>query len=191
MKDVKNNGIVLDEELDPVDPSGHLDQMFRQTRVYHAQLSQMADVKASMMLTLASLIATFSIRYLEDPVLRWPVVVLIFFCLLTIVFAAYAVMPKLRLGGRPNLEDPHCNVLFFGIFANLEYDEWVKVMNPLMRDPTRVYEAMLRDIYEMGVYLGRMKYPYIRFAYIAFLVGLVSSTLVFVLAEVLSMINGS
>ncbi len=62
MKDVINNGIVLGEELDPVDPSGHLDQLFRQTRTYHAQLSQMADVKASMMLTLASLISTFSIR---------------------------------------------------------------------------------------------------------------------------------
>jgi hypothetical protein len=191
MKDVNYNGIVLGEELDLVNPSGHLDQMFRQTRAYHAQLSQMADVKASMMLTLASLISTFSIRYLEDPYLRWPVAVMIACCLVTIVFAAYAVMPKLSLGKRPNLDDPHCNILFFGIFANLEYDEWVKVMNPIMHDPTRAYEAMLRDIYEMGVYLGRMKYRYIRIAYIAFLVGLVSSTLVFLLVEVVSIVNGS
>jgi hypothetical protein len=184
---LKGNGIVLGEELDPVKPSGHLDQLFRQTRAYHAQLSQMADVKASMMLTLASLISTFSIRYLEDPYLRWPVVVLICFCLATIVSAAYAVMPKLDLRTRPDLDNPHKNLLFFGTFTNLEYDEWVQAMNPIMQDPTQAYEAMLRDVYQMGIYLGHKKYRYIRWAYISFLTGLILSTLALVVVELVNL----
>jgi hypothetical protein len=186
--EMTNNGAVQTEvaqtmAIQPIKPSGHLDQMLRQTRAYHAQLSQMADVKASMMFTLASVIATISIRYLEDPYLRWPVLVLISCSLVTIVAAAYAVMPKLNLKSKPDLRNPHSNLLFFGTFANLEYDEWVAEMDPILQDPTRAYEAMLREIYEMGVYLGRQKYRYIRIAYIAFLAGLMLSSLAFVLVE--------
>ena len=84
----------ISQPVRTIKPSQQLDGLFRQTRLHHTQLSAMADVKASMMLTLSSLIITFSIGYLVDPILRWAVVVLIFFCILTILSAAYAVMPK-------------------------------------------------------------------------------------------------
>lgn len=192
MTEVKDNGAVKEESapeqlMEPIKPSGHLDQLFRQTRAYHAQLSQMADVKASMMFTLASVITTISIRYLEDPFLRWPVLVLISCSLVTIVAAAYAVMPKLNLKTKPDLRNSHKNLLFFGTFANLDYDEWVAEVNPILHDPDRAYEAMLRDIYEMGVYLGRKKYRYIRVAYISFLMGLMLSTLTFIVVEGVSL----
>lgn len=188
MLEVKDNGTAqmgaeLNKEMRPLAPSGHLDQMFRQTRAYHAQLSQMADVKASMMFTLASVIVTISIRYLEDPFLRWPVLVLIAGSLVTIISAAYAVMPKLNLNAKPDLRDPHTNLLFFGTFTNLEYSEWVAELEPILHDPSQAYEAMLRDIYEMGIYLGLKKYRFIRIAYIAFLTGLILSMLTFVLVE--------
>jgi hypothetical protein len=32
----------------------------------------MADVKANMLITLASLVITFSLRYFTDELLRWP-----------------------------------------------------------------------------------------------------------------------
>lgn len=192
MLEVKDNGaaqagIEQNTERRPLAPSGHLDQMFRQTRAYHAQLSQMADVKASMMFTLASVIVTISIRYLEDPFLRWPVLVLIAGSLVTIISAAYAVMPKLNLNAKPDLRDPHTNLLFFGTFTNLEYSEWVAELEPILHDPSRAYEAMLRDIYEMGIYLGLKKYRFIRIAYIAFLTGLVLSMLTFVVVELVKL----
>ncbi|MBX3057235.1 MAG: hypothetical protein KF770_12260 [Anaerolineae bacterium] len=192
MLEVKDNGAAQvgseqNKEMRSLAPSGHLDQMFRQTRAYHAQLSQMADVKASMMFTLASVIVTISIRYLEDPFLRWPVLVLIAGSLVTIISAAYAVMPKLNLNAKPDLRDPHTNLLFFGTFTNLEYSEWVAELEPILHDPSRAYEAMLRDIYEMGIYLGLKKYRFIRIAYIAFLTGLVLSMLTFVAVELVKL----
>jgi len=39
-------------------PGGHLDQMLRQTRGNLIQLSSMADVKSSMLLTLSSVVLT-------------------------------------------------------------------------------------------------------------------------------------
>ena len=73
----------------------HLDHLVRQTRMHHSQLSSMADMKANMLLTMASVVITLSVRYVTEPHLKWATTVLIFFCLLTIGLATYAVMPKI------------------------------------------------------------------------------------------------
>jgi len=144
----------------------------------------MADVKANIMLTLAALVLTFSIGYLNDPLLRWPVVVLILFCLGTVLFAAYAVMPKLDFDFRPKANSQHCNILFFGNFMNLDYEAFAEIMDEVMQTPERAYEAQIREIYELGVYLGYQKYRYVRLAYLSFIAGLLGSGLTFLLVEV-------
>ena len=177
--------------LDELEPSGLLDQMVRQTRVHHAQLSQMADVKASMLLTLASLILTFSIGYLSDPVLRWPVVIMLCFCVITILSAAYAVMPKLKLGSQPKVTESSSNILFFASFINMDYEEFAGIMNEVMHDPTKSYEAMVREIYELGIYLGWKKYRYIRIGYTAFLSGVVLSVLTLIITQIIHVLGTS
>ena len=175
--------------LEGLESGGHLDQMFRQTRIHHAQLSQMADVKASMMLTLASLIITFSIGYLNDPVLRWPTISMICCCVVTIISAAYAVMPKLNLRTRQSVKDPDFNILFFGSFIHMDYQEFASIINEIAHDPTLTYEAQLREIYEIGIYLGRKKYRYIRIAYGAFLLGVVLSVFTLVITAIVNWFN--
>ena len=164
----------------------HLDHFLRQTRVHHVQLSSMADVKANMMLTLSAVVITLSIGHLSNPVLRLPVLVLVVSCLVTVVSAAYAVMPKLDRRFRPDLDDPGCNILWFGNFMNLEYEEYVRIMERVMNDSARVYEAQVREVYELGVFLGRRKYVYIRVAYLFFIFGLLASTAVFAGLEILA-----
>ncbi len=164
----------------------HLDHFIRQTRVHHMHLSSMADVKANMMLTISALVITFSIGHLSNPYLRWPVLVLIISCLATIVSAAYAVMPKLDTGFRPDLDRPDCNILFFGNFMNLEYEEYARLMEGVMNDPSRVYEAQVREVYELGVFLGQKKYAYVRLAYLFFICGLLASAAVFAGVEILA-----
>ena len=167
------------------EPGSHLDHMLRQTRMHHVQLSTMADVKANMMLTLASLVITFSIRYIADPLLRWPVITLALFCLATVLAAAYAVMPKLDFKRRPNPANLDCDLLFFGNFMNLNYQEYVEAMESIMSSPARAYEAQVREVYNLGVFLGRKKYRYVRLAYLFFIVGLVVSGAVFLVVELL------
>lgn len=161
-----------------IKPSTHLDHLFRQTRMHHTQLSAMADVKASMMLTLSSLIITFSIGYLSDPLLRWAVVVLIIFCFLTILAAAYAVMPKLDMNSYPDPNKLTTNFLFFGNFINYDYDTYLEVMEKIIADDYLVYEMQIREIYEQGMYLGRKKYLFIRYAFLLFITGLLLSGMV-------------
>lgn len=163
--------------------SSHLDHLLRQTRLHHSQLSAMADAKANMMLTLSALVITFSIAYLSNPLLRWPVLILNLFCMITIMAATYAVMPKLDFKWRPDLERPNCNLLFFGSFMNLNYEEFAAAMEQIMSDPARTYEAQVREIYELGIFLGHKKYRFVRLAYLTFITGLLLAGLVFVLVE--------
>lgn len=162
---------------------GHLDQMLRQTRAHHVQLSSMADVKANMMITLASLVITFSARYVSDPILRWPAFALILFCFGTVLAAAYAAMPKVDLHTKPDKSSPFFNPLFFGSFINMDFEEYLAMMEELVQDPSTVYEMQVREVYQMGVFLGRKKYLYIRYAYQIFVTGLVVSALIFLLVE--------
>ena len=167
----------------------HLDHFIRQTRVHHMHLSSMADMKANMMLTVSALVITFSIGHLSDPSLRWPVLVLVASCLATVVSAVYAVMPKLNTTFRPDLDRPDCNILFFGNFMNLEYEEYARLMETVMNDPSRVYEAQVREVYELGVFLGRRKYVYIRLAYLFFIGGLLASVVILAGIEILSAVR--
>ncbi len=169
------------------EPGAHLDQMLRQTRQHHVQLSAMADQKANMMLTVASLVITLSIPHLNEENLRLTAVILIFFCLLTVVAAAYAAMPKVPLINnllqRPNPADSGFNLLFFGDFANMSYAEFSRAMETLMNNPDQVYEMQVREVYTLGCFLARKKYRYVRLAYILFISGLFVSGLVYVLTE--------
>jgi hypothetical protein len=156
-------------------PGGHLDHMIRQTRMNLVQLSYMADMKASMLLTIASLVMTLAASHLTEPDLRPGVLVLAAFCLLTIVLATYAAMPKLPLNRRAesrDVENPAFNLLFFGDFSRLGQEDFEKAMAEMMNDPSKTYEAQMRDIYTLGCFLASSKYRFVRWAYLSFMIGL-------------------
>jgi len=162
-------------------PGGAQDQLLRQTRAHHVALSMMADTKANMLLSVASVVIALSFGHVEEALFHWPATVLIAFSLLTIVLAAYAAMPKLDLdsGGRPrpNLKDPGFNLLFFGDFIRLTYGEFERGMEEVLNDDSRTYEAQVREIYDLGCFLSGKKYRYVRLAYISFITGLVGAAL--------------
>lgn len=160
-------------------PGGHLDQMLRQTRNHHVQLSTMADTKANMLLTISSVTMTLSIGHLNEPAIKWPVAILICSCLVTIVLAAYAVMPKLpviHLGEeKPKVKDAQFNLLFFGDFTGLEYKDFAEAMEEMMNDPSQVYEMQVREVYTLGKFLATKKYRFVRMAYLSYISGLLLS----------------
>jgi hypothetical protein len=164
-------------------PGNHLDQLIRQTRAHHVQLSSMADLKANMLLTMASIVVTLAAPQAMRAGSQWSLLVLITFSLITILLAAYAVMPKLPLhlgpieNSTPDVKSPGFNLLFFGDFTRLTYDEFSREMNEAMADPQRSYELQLREIYTLGQFLAQTKYRYLRLAYATFITGLLLSFL--------------
>lgn len=159
-------------------PANHLDQLIRQTRWHHAQLSMMADNKANMMLTAPALVLTLAVPRLAEPEFRWAAATLILSCLVTVVLAAVAATP-----GRSRPGGPDSNLLFFDGFAHMSYAEFEQAMEEVLNDPARTYEAQVREIYTLGRYLARKKYRYVRYAYVTFTGGLLLSAAVFLAGQ--------
>ena len=173
--------------MDIQQPAGHLDQMIRQTRAHHVSLSSLADKKANMMLTIASLMIPLSIRFLYEQRSHLAATTLIGFCVLTIALAAYAAMPKLKLrnGKSPAVDpdDSSFNLLFFGSFTQMTYHEYKDAMESMMNDPNQVYERQLREIYVMGQYLAHKKYRFVLFSYISFITGILVSSTIYIIGS--------
>jgi hypothetical protein len=161
---------------------GHLDQMLRQTRVHHVQLSMMADVKANGLMTIAAVMLTFSAPFIVREQFRLAVITLMISCLVTILLATWAIMPatplRIRKSARPDLRHPKFNLLFFGSFVALDFQQFEKAMEEMLNDHSKTYEAQVREIYTLGVFLAQAKYRYLRLAYLVFVTGLFASGLV-------------
>ena len=166
-----------------VTSSPHNDQLLRQTRQHHVQLSAMADLKANMLLTMASLVITFSVPQVLEGSYPIPVILLIGCCLATIILAAYASMPKSSLRSHrratSHSKSPGFNILFFGDFAGLTWEEFETQMVDVMKDSDSVYRTQINEIYTLGVFLAKNKYRYLRLAYVTFISGFLSSGLAF------------
>ena len=164
-------------------PANEINYLLQQTRVHHMQLSSMADLKANMLLTMSSIVITLAApRVFVDGQLQWPLVMLIFFSLITIILAAYSVMPKLPFWPRgkrpmPDAKSRHFNLLFFGDFTGMDYPDFEAAMETALNDHSRVYELQVREIYLIGSFLAHTKYRYLRLAYMTFISGLLASVI--------------
>lgn len=150
------------------------DNMLRTAQQHHVQLSMMADVKANIIITVSALVMTMTLARVNDPELRLSALTLLVFTAIALLLAILAVLPKyrpLRLGD-PDAELPqNFNILFFGHFAELPRERFLKEVARVMKPDGIVYDTMARDIYGLGYYLGHQKYRYLRLSYLFFLSG--------------------
>ncbi|MCX8109690.1 MAG: DUF5706 domain-containing protein [Syntrophorhabdaceae bacterium] len=168
-------------------PGSHIDHLLSITRNHHIQLSSMADLKANILLTMASLVITFSVRYITEMNLRYVAFTLIAFCIITIVMAAYAVMPKVPLKineAKKNLKDPNFNLLFFGDFQYITYEEFKEEIEEALNDPSKTYELALKEIYTLGKFLQK-KYFFVKLAYISLIAGFLASGFMMIMTVVM------
>jgi len=170
-------------------PTRGIETMFRITSKNHLQLSAMADNKANIMISIntiiLSIIMSVLIRKLEEyPHFIIPTLILTSVCLITIVFSVLATRPNVSRGKftRHDIENKKTNLLFFGNFHGMEITDYMWGMNEMMKDGDYLYGSMIKDIYYLGIVLGK-KYRLLRFAYTVFMFGLVISVISFIVAE--------
>lgn len=168
-------------------PDRGIETMFRTTSGNHIQLSQMADNKANILITINSIILSVVVSVLvrkleEDPRLILPTILLVSVCLATIVFAILATRPNVSAGRftRDDIKNKKTNLLFFGNFHGMDVEDYEWSMKQVMKDADYLYGSMIKDIYYLGKVLGK-KYKYLRIAYNIFMFGFVIAVLSFVL----------
>ncbi len=160
-------------------PGSHYDQMLRQTRVHHMHLSFLADTKANMLITVSAIAITVLFNLLDNPGLRAPAGMMIAGCVVTCCFAVLSSMPGLLRPRRSRFRrGPLFNPLFFGDFTALSYEEYADEMRSILNEPSLTYEAQVKEIYAIGQYLQNRKYKYLRYAYVALILTVTTSILV-------------
>jgi putative nucleotidyltransferase with HDIG domain len=173
-------------------PERGIETMFRTTSTNHIMLSEMADNKANILITINSIILSIVVSVLirkieENQRLLIPTLMLVTVCLTTIVFAILATRPNVSSGKftRDDIKSKRTNLLFFGNFFGMRIDDYEWSMKEMMKDSDYLYGSMIKDIYFLGKVLGR-KYKLLRIAYTIFMYGFVLSILSFVIALILS-----
>lgn len=158
--------------------------MLRQTRMHHIQLSVMADIKANALMTIAAVMLTFSAPFIAREQFKHAVIILMIFSLATIVLAMFSVMPstpiRIKKFEPADVHHPTFNLLFFGSFAHMGYEQFLAAMDDVMNDPSKTYEVQVREVYTLGIFLATKKYRLLRLAYFAFASGLFLSGTVLV-----------
>lgn len=176
------------EKLDR--PDRGIDTMFRVTLSNHTRLSDIADSKANILLSVNAIIISIAlgsiIPKLDAPAnahLIIPTFIMMLFSTTSIVFAILSTRPKVTTGTftRKDIEERKVNLLFFGNFYKMPLEEYEWAVNDMMKDRDYLYNSMIRDLYFLGKVLNR-KYNLLRITYNIFMVGIIASVVAFVYA---------
>ena len=169
-------------------PEKGVETMFRITSSNNQRLSDMADNKARLLITVNSIIlsAIISLVLRKLDVYRflvYPTFILLAICLAAMTFAILATRPSIP-NGKFTINDLECktvNLLFFGNFYKMALEEYKDGMMRVMDDRVFLYNTLISDVYGQGVVLGK-KYGLLRVAYNIFMFGLIISVLAFIAA---------
>jgi predicted metal-dependent HD superfamily phosphohydrolase len=159
--------------------------MLRLASGNHLRLSDMADRKANILISVNAIIISVSISVLfrkfdENPELTYPTVIFISFSVVTIILAILATRPVISAGkfNKEDIMSKKTNLMFFGNFYKASLEDYKWGMSIMMRDPEYLYSSLIKDVYYLGVVLGR-KYKLLRIAYNVFMIGIVISVIAF------------
>ncbi|PKB18290.1 Pycsar system effector family protein [Flavobacterium sp. 5] len=171
-------------------PERGIDTLFRVTLGNHTRLSGIADSKANILLSVNAIIISIAlstlIPKLDSPKnvhLVYPTFIMLMFSVITIIFAILSTRPKVTKGTftKQDIHDRKANLLFFGNFYNMSFEDYQWAMNEMMKDREYLYNSLIKDLYFLGIVLEK-KYRLLRIAYNIFMIGIVLSVIAFVIA---------
>jgi len=171
-------------------PERGIETMFRVTLRNHITLSDIADTKANILLSVNAIIISLALSSLlpkldnpSNQYLITPTIIFIIFTVTTIILSVIATRPNVTGGKftKKDVEDKKVNLLFFGNFHKMSLPEFEWAMGELMKDKQYLYSSMTKDLYFLGKVLDR-KYKLLRVTYLVFMVGIIVSVISFALA---------
>jgi predicted metal-dependent HD superfamily phosphohydrolase len=170
-------------------PERGVETMFRVSSSNHQRLSDMADNKAHIMITVNSIILSAVISLLlrkldENSYLMIPTFMLLAASLITIIFSILATRPTIPNGlfSKKDIEEKKVNLLFFGNFYRMSLPDYKEGMEKMMEDKEFLYGSLIMDGYAQGIVLGK-KYHLLRISYNVFMFGLILSVIAFIIAS--------
>jgi predicted metal-dependent HD superfamily phosphohydrolase len=183
-KKKKDKGKNKDDEK----PDKGIETMFRISSSNHQRLSDMADRKAHIMITVNSIILSAIISLVLRRLDAYGYLIVPSFILLTVsliamTFSILSTRPSIPQGTftLDDVNEKRVNLLFFGNFYKMKLEDFNYGMQKMMEEKDFLYGSLIRDLYAQGVVLGR-KYHLLRIAYNVFMFGLIISVCAFIIA---------
>ncbi|MCI2230230.1 DUF5706 domain-containing protein [Polaribacter sp. MSW13] len=182
----KQEALELKKEKGNV-PERGVETMFRVALRNHITLSDIADTKANILLSVNAIIISLALSNLlpklDNPSnghLFIPTIIFIIFTVASIVLSVLATRPNVT-GGKFTKEDvanKKVNLLFFGNFHKMKLEDFEWGIQEMMKDRDYLYGSLTKDLYFLGLVLNR-KYSILRLTYTVFMIGILVSVLAF------------
>lgn len=171
-------------------PERGIETMFRVTLRNHINLSDIADTKANILLSVNALIISIAlsnlIPKLDNPsnhYLITPTVIFVVFSLVSMALSVVATRPNVTSGKftKEDVKQKKVNLLFFGNFHKMKLQDFEWAMGEMMQDRDYLYSSMKKDLYFLGLVLHK-KYKILRITYTIFLLGIILSVIAFAIS---------
>lgn len=171
-------------------PERAIQSMYRTQLRNHIKLSDIADTKANILLSvnaiIISLLLSNMIPNLGKPgnsYLIYPTVIFVIFSIASMVMSVLATRPKIENQELVDegLGDENTNYLFFGNFYTLELKDFKAKIGKIIESKEAIYDSLTMDLYYLGIVLKK-KYRLLRLTYTVFIIGIVLSVLAFAIA---------
>ncbi|HSJ11844.1 MAG TPA: Pycsar system effector family protein [Gillisia sp.] len=171
-------------------PEKSIQTLFRVTLRNHIKLSDIADTKANILLSVNAIIISLALANLIPQLdaatnkhLLIPTMILIVFSVASIILSIMSTRPNVTSGEftKEQVEKREVNLLFFGNFHKMPFEQFKWGMNKLIKDKDYVYESMMLDLHLLGIVLQR-KYLLLRLTYTVFMIGIIVSVFSYVVA---------
>ena len=169
-------------------PERGIETMFRVTFRNHITLSDIADTKANILLSVNAIILSLVLANLvskldNNPYLIWPTVIFVIFTIISMSLSVLATRPNVTSGKftKEDVANKNVNLLFFGNFHKMSLEDFEWAMGEMMKDRDYLYSSMKKDLYFLGKVLDR-KYKILRVTYTVFMIGIIVSVIAFAVA---------
>ncbi len=171
-------------------PERGIETMFRVTLRNHITLSDIADTKANILLSVNAIIVSLVLSNLVSKLdnasnkhLIWPTVIFVLFTVASMILSVLATRPNVTSGKftKADVANKKVNLLFFGNFHKMNLPDFEWAMGEMMKDRDYLYSSMKKDLYFLGKVLDR-KYKILRLTYTVFIVGIIISVIAFATA---------
>ncbi|WP_242131421.1 Pycsar system effector family protein [Aestuariivivens marinum] len=166
-------------------PERGIQTFYRVALRNHIKLSDIADTKANILLSVNAIIISLVMANLiskldTNAYLLYPTAIFTLSCVVSMVLSIIATRPNIT-GGEFTKEDvanKEVNLTFFGNFHKMKLKEFEWAIGELLKDKDYVYKSLTKDLYFLGKVLER-KYRILRLTYTIFMIGMIVSVLAF------------
>ncbi len=191
--DIPNKYEIKKKKNDKIQqPDRGVDTLFRVTLNNHTRLSDIADSKANILLSVNAIVISIALSTLvpklgspKNEYLLLPSILMLLSSVVSIIFAILATKPNVTYESfnEEDVKNKKVNLLFFGNFYQMSLEAYDDAMQELMKDRDYVYTSLTRDLYYLGKVLER-KYRLLSITYTIFMIGTILSVLTFAYAMI-------